>query len=195
MDAKDFKGFFNLVLVILFIAATLLGPLIERWRKKKEAERRRLEGRPEAELEPPPAPAHDEGRPRLPYENVLEEVFGPYIERRRRAAQEASQAPPEEVVEAPEVDPDEEIRRIREARRPAPEPVAAAAREPEAPVQRLAEGAPAEVAHRKRDRSLDEIVFRNPRLSPGAKLLLASEILGNPRARRGPRPQRFGLRG
>ena len=183
MDSKDFKGLFNLILVILFIAATLLGPLIERWRKKKEAERRRLEGKPEGELEPPPGPVYDEGRPRLPYENVLEEVFGPYIERRRRAAQEAGQAPPEVEV-APEVDPDEEIRRMRMARRPAPEPEVEVAPEPEAPAQRLAESAPAEVAHRKRERSLDEILFRNSRLSPGAKLVLASEILAKPRATR-----------
>ena len=183
MDSKDFKGLFNLILVILFIAATLLGPLIERWRKRKEAEKRRLEGKPEGELEPPPGPAYDEGRPRLPYENVLEEVFGPYIERRRRAAQEAGQAPPE-VVETPEVDPDEEIRRMRVARRPAPEPEAVAPEPEEEPVQHLAEGGPAEMAHRARPRTLDEILFRNPRLSPGAKLLLASEILGKPRSAR-----------
>jgi len=189
MDSKDFKGLFNLILVILFIAATVLGPLIERWRKKKEAEKRRLEGKPEGELEPPPAPARDQDRPALPYENVLEEVFGPYIERRRRAAQEAAQAPPDvEEEEAPEVETDDDIRRMREIRRPAPEPEVVVPEPPEDPFQRLAVGAPAEVViHRTRARSLDEIVFRNPRLSPGAKLLLASEILSNPRARRGSR--------
>jgi hypothetical protein len=36
----------------------------------------------------------------------------------------------------------------------------------------------------RRGRSLDEMLFRNPRLTPGAKLLLASEILGKPRGRR-----------
>src|SRR5688572_22378276 len=118
MDSKDFKGIANLILVILFIAAAVLGPLIDKWRQKKEAEKRRLEGKPEGELEPPPGPAYDEDRPRLPYENVLEEVFGPYIERRRRAAQEARQAPPapsETVNDEPEVESDDEIRRMREA--------------------------------------------------------------------------------
>lgn len=182
MDSKDLKALFNLVLIILFVAATVLGPLIDRWRKKKEAERRRLEGRPESEPEPPaPAPAYDtEDRPRLPYENVLEEVFGPYIERRRKAAQEAREA--QVLEEEPEADPDEEIRRMREVRPPAPE---AAAVEPEAPPQRLEEAPPAaSAAPRERARSLDEILFRNPRLSPGAKLLIAAEILGKPRSRR-----------
>lgn len=188
MDSKDVKGIANLILVILFIAAAVLGPLIEKWRKKKEAERRRLEGKPEGELEPPPGPVYDEGRPRLPYENVLEEVFGPYIERRRRAAHEASQAPPAPEVEddAPEVESDDEIRRMREARRPVEEPVAPAPPE-EAPQTLVARdearAAQASPSARPR-RSLDDLVFRNPRLSPGAKLLLASEILGKPRAAR-----------
>ena len=185
MDSKDFKGIANLILVILFIAAAVLGPLIDKWRKKKEAEKRRLEGKPEGELEPPPGPVYDEGRPRLPYENVLEEVFGPYIERRRRAAQEAGQAPPparDVEDDEPEVESDDEIRRMRETRRPVVETVEVP--EPEDPIQRLAEGAPAEMPHRNRARSLDEILFRNPRLSSGAKLLLASEILGKPRAAR-----------
>jgi hypothetical protein len=186
MDSKDIKGVFNLILVILFIAATVLGPLIERWRKKKEAEKRRLEGRAEGELEPPPGPVRDQDRPALPYENVLEEVFGPYIERRRRAAADARQAPPpapDVEEDEPEVQSDDEIRRMREARRPAEEAPAAAS-PPDDPIQKLPVGGPAEMAHRKRARSLDEVVFRNPRYSPGAKLLLASEILGKPRSTR-----------
>lgn len=177
MDTSDFKGLFNLVVLILFVAGAVLGPLVERWRRKKEAERRGTDVEPP----PAPAPARDQDRPQLPYENVLEEVFGPYIERRRQAAEEARRAAEDEPPGEEEVDEDEEIRKLRVAKRPA-EP--AVAPEPEAPVQRLAEAAGAEVAHRKRARSLDEILFRNSRLSPGAKLVLAGEILGKPRARR-----------
>lgn len=185
MDAKDVKGLFNLVLVILFIAATVLGPLIDKWRKKREAERRRLQGQPEGEPPPAPGPVYDtDDRPRMPYENVLEEVFGPYIERRRRAAQEAAETPT--AVAEPEEDPDEEIRRMRETKRPAEEV------EPDEPeeaprslvaMEQLRAGQVEATAARKR-RSLDEILFRNPRLTPGAKLLLASEILARPRSAR-----------
>jgi hypothetical protein len=188
MDSKDLKALFNLVLIILFVAATVLGPLIDRWRKKREAERRRLQGQPEEEPAPPPGPAYDtEDRPKLPYENVLEEVFGPYIERRRRAAQEAAEAPPEPA--APEVDPDDEIRRMREARRPAEKVVVAPPVPEEAPrsivsMERIRTGRVEAAETVRRVRSLDDILFRNPRLAPGAKLLLASEILGKPRGRR-----------
>lgn len=188
MDSKDLKGLLNLVLVILFIAASLLGPMLERWRRKKEAERRRAEGMPE---EPPAPPPPQEGTlTGHPYEEALQEVFGPYIERRRRAAEEARakrEATAEEVVVVP--DPDEEIRRMREARRPE-EPAYAQAAEPEpvrAPLVSMEEirasGATSPVPAR-RPRSLNEILFRNDRFSPEAKLLVAAEIMGRPRSAR-----------
>ena len=177
----DLKAFFNIVLLILFVAGSLLGPLVERWRRKKEAERRKLEGREEteAEAEPPPAPPppHDgPDRPRLPYEEVLEDVFGSYIERRRREAEakrlaeEAATA----VQEAPAVE--------EEAPPPPPPP------EPErralVSMEEIRATASAEPAPPRRGRSLDDLLFRNPRLTPGARLLVAAEILGTPRSRR-----------
>lgn len=171
----DLKAFFNIVLLILFVAGSLLGPLIERWRRKKEAERRRLEGGPEEEPPPPPAPAHDgPDRPRLPYEDVLEDVFGGYIEKRRREAEAARLAAEAEAAEAVE-----EVEEETPAPPPEPEP----AHKSLVSMEEVRATKAVEPA-RTRRRSLDEALFLNPRLSPGAKLLVASEILGKPRGLR-----------
>jgi hypothetical protein len=158
------------------VAGTLLGPLIERWRRKKEAERRKLEGGPVEEPPPPPPPPHDgPDRPRLPYEDVLEDVFGGYINRRRREAEEERRAEAEaESTTAVEEEPFEE-----ETPPPTPEP----AHKSLASMEETSAAKAVEPA-RARRRSLDEALFLNPRLSPGAKLLVASEILGRPRGLR-----------
>lgn len=166
----EFRGFLNLVLLILFVAATVLGPLIDRWRKRKEMERRAQRppaGTPAAE-EQTEADVGEAPRPQgnLPYEEVLHELFGPYMERRKRKAEEAQWEAEPEVVEVVE----EEVRE-----RPVAPPEAVAV---------VPMVLPPPPSARPRYRSLDEIVFRNPRLSPGAKLLLAAEILGKPRSRR-----------
>ena len=38
---EDFGGLLKLVIWIVIIAASVLGPLVERWRRKKEEERAR----------------------------------------------------------------------------------------------------------------------------------------------------------
>ena len=195
----EFKGLLNLVLLIVFVAASVLGPVVERWRRRKEMERRAQrpppaspEGEAEVEAEVGEAPPPSTG-PKLPYEEVLHELFGPYVERRRREAEEArrqAEADVEAEAEAIEV--------VEEPPPRAPEPV-----KPSGPRFVHADtSAPAEprfvhvettvpllprasAGNPGVHRSLDVIVFRNPRLSPGAKLLLASEILGKPRAFRG----------
>lgn len=192
----ELKGLLNLVLLIVFVAASVLGPVIDRWRKRKELERRAQQPPPatpegEAEIEaevgeaPPPAKG-----PSLPYEEVLHELFGPYMERRKREAEEARRRAEAEAAEA-----EEEVEVVQET--PRPEPVAAPSAgfvhadtsAPPAPTFVHAEtGAPRlptpAAGRRGVHRTLDEIVFLNPRLTPGAKLLLASEILGRPRGLR-----------
>lgn len=185
----EFKGLLNLVLLIVFVAATVLGPLVERWRKRKEMERRAQ--RPpaaapqaETEAEEPPSPKPEA---KLPYEEVLHELFGPYMERRKREAEEARRRAEAEAEEEAE-----EIEVVEETPPPAPaessgprfvhaETSAPAFVHAETSVPRL----PTAVAgNRGVQRTLDQIVFRNPRLTPGAKLVLASEIMGKPRALR-----------
>ena len=187
----EFKGFLNLILLIVFVAASVLGPVVERWRKRKEKERRAQqaspaapEAEPEADVEPSP-PAS--GGPRLPYEDVLHELFGPYIERRKREAEEAQRREEAEAQAEAEAEEVEEVEVVEEP--PARPPALANASTPQAPAfQHVEVTVPrlptATAGHRALHRTLDEIVFRNPRLSPGAKLVLASEILGKPRALR-----------
>ena len=173
----DLKALFNIVLLILFVAGSLLGPLVERWRRKKEAERRRLEGAPEEEPPPPPPPPHDgPDRPRLPYEEVLEEVFGPMIDRRRREAEAARQAAEAEpaIEEAP----------VEEEAPPPPPAPPEPAHTPLVSLEELRAAPAIEAPRPRRGRSLEELVFRNARFTPGAKLLVASEILGKPRGLR-----------
>jgi hypothetical protein len=196
----DFGDVLRLIVMVLVIAASVLGPLVERWRRKKEEERlrRKAEERGEAAPAPAPEPAAapaPEQEPTLPYEDLVQEVFGPYIERRKKAAEEARQAA-EERAAAGEIEGDEEharldreIRTLREARRPEPDAVAVpAAEEPVASIAQLRAGAgepvPTAAARARRGPSLDERLFRNARLSPGAKLVLASEILGRPKSQR-----------
>lgn len=167
----DSRGIINVIVTVIIIAATVIGPLIERWRRKKAQERGET---------PPPEP--EPAEPKLPYEDVVDEVFGPYMERRkreheeRRAAKEARQRKADEEPEG------SVIRILEEApagppARPVPEPPPAA--------RPAAREAPPAAGPRRR--SLDEVLFSNRRLSPGAKLVVAAEILGRPKAARRPR--------
>lgn len=194
---EDFGGVLRVVVLILVIAASVLGPVVERWRRKKEEERLRRKAEQRGEAPPPPAPepaAAPAEEPTLPYEDLVQEVFGPYIDRRKKAAEEARKAAQERAAsgtaedEEDEEKLDREVRTLRETRRP--EPVAVAASAPEGPAPAIiplqptvAEAVPA-AAPRARVPSLDERLFRNALLSPGAKLVLASEILGRPKSRR-----------
>lgn len=162
----DLKGVFNLVIVVVVVAATLLGPIIERWRRR-QAE---LRGAPPP---PPPEPeAEPESKgPTLPYESVVEEIFGPYMARRRAAHAAREQ---EEAPEAPEA----AVEVVEEA--PAPPVPAAAAKGVEGAAIRPvpAAAAPARV-------SLEERLFGARRLGDAARLILAAEILQPPRSLRG----------
>lgn len=173
----DLRGLINLIIAVLVLGGMLLGPLLERRRRRAEEQRRRAAAEAEEEAEPAPA-----GEPKLPFEDLIDEVFGPYLERRRRQVVVVEEAPAAE-----EEAPPEEVRVVEEEK-PA-EPLAPAAPAPPrweptaaGPLGTLAAAAPVETGRR---RSIEERLFRNPRLSPGAKLLLAAEILKPPRLLRG----------
>ena len=188
---EDFGGLLKLVIWIVIIAASVLGPVVERWRRKKEEERVRRQAEERGNAAAPP-PVEVEPEPQasspLPYEDLVNEVFGPYIERKRRehaeAQQRALQEP--EVEESDEEEAvDRQVRSIREAK--AQEHVAyddlpEAATPASAPQD--ASTVPVVTSSARRVRTLDERLFSNPRFTAGAKLVLASEILGKPRGRR-----------
>lgn len=189
---EDFGGLLKLVIWIVIIAASVLGPMVERWRRKKEEERvrRQAEERGNAAA-PPPVEVEPETPTRsgLPYEDLVQEVFGPYIERKRREHAEAQQRALQEP-EVEEVDEEEEIDRHVRSIRPANAVEHVAYDDlPEAPPS--APSAPQDdstipvvTSSARRVRTLDERLFSNPRFTAGAKLLLASEILGKPKSRR-----------
>lgn len=150
------KGLLNLIILILVIGGAILKPWIERRKKRLEEERT---GRP-APAQAPTGDEPDDG-PKLPYEDLVDEVFGPYMERRREKAR-----PPA----------------------PPPEPVAAAVEPPKEPAapqhsfERQTEAtrarfAPSSVETAAVDRPVEERIFGNLRLSPTAKLILAADIL------------------
>jgi hypothetical protein len=154
----DNKGLINLVIVAVVIVGSILMPLIERWRRRRLLE----------EGKPPEGPEPKE--PKLPYEDLVDEIFGPYMERRRKKHEEeaAAAAPPPPPRRVPEPEP--VIRIIEET--PAPSRL----EESKAP--------PAAVMRVRSSPSLDERLFRNPRLSPAARLVLAAEIMRPPKALR-----------
>jgi len=169
---KD-SGWIQLIVMAVVLVASLLGPLVERARRRRMA----------ARGEKPQGPEPEE--PKLPYEDMVDEVFGPYMERRRQAyeARRAAAAEAEaegEVAEEVEEEVEESPRRETRIRRivVVPEERAAAPAVEEVP----AEPIPAVIEAPAYRPSLDDRLFRNSRLSAGAKLVLAAEILGRPRS-------------
>ncbi len=153
----------KVAIMALVIVGTVLGPLVERWlRKKAEAK----------QGEAPAAPQEPEAsEPTLPYENVAQQFFAPYIERRRREyqermAREAAPAEPAPVVEE-EPTPPPAVPKREPVRPPPPAP-----------------SPPLPVAVRP---SLEERLFRGRRWGAAARLVVASEILRRPRFPRRPR--------
>lgn len=183
MRADEGRGLINLVVMAIILAVTMLGPLLERWR------RRRAQEKGEA---PPPGPEPEE--PKLPYEDMVDQVFGPYMERRRKAFEARKSASRTAVETEEEAEEEEEVAEyIPPARRftergeprppapPAPEPAIRIIEEepaPLPPIEKLADPAA------PRRRSLDDVLFANPRWGAAAKLVVASEILSRPKALR-----------
>jgi len=169
VDRED-KGLVNLIILGLFLAVGLVRWIIHR----AKVARGEKPGGP-----PPP-------EPKLPYEDMVDETFGPYIERRRRKHEEARAR--REEARREEESPIRVVEVVEEPRRPVPRPPPA---EPPAVEEKPAVPASpaASEAHAPPPRlSLEERLFANPRWGTAAKLVLASEILGPPRCRRRPRP-------
>ncbi len=156
--ADDLKGILNLIILVVVAAGSLLGPLLERWRKKREAQKGIEAAPPAAE----PEPAVEEAK--LPYEHLVDEVFGPYMQRRRQAFAERQAAAAR--VEEPE---------------PEPEPPAPAALVPEEPVHVLKIEAPPAPPP---PRTLEQRLFGGRALTPAARWVLSAEILQPPKALR-----------
>jgi hypothetical protein len=166
------------IVFLLIIAGSIIKPLIER-RKKAYEERQRLQrgAPPPPRPEPEKAEEEEDAGPRLPYEDLVEEVFGPHMERRRQAAK-ARRPLPAAAPPAPALVVTEAL----------PEPAPPAGSPP--PVEtRAGENVPLPKppgSEKPLDRApIEERIFRRRELSPLAKLVLAAEILQPPRFLRG----------
>jgi hypothetical protein len=167
VDRALFKLIFFLVLII---AWAIHKAWIEPRKKRYEEERRRNRTSP-----PPEAEEEEPGDGlKLPYEDLVDEVFGPYMKRRREAARPK---PPPPAAAPPAPAPQAA---------PPPEPAPAPAQAPP-PVETHAGPAfpPGAVGGPAGGRSIDERLFRNPSFSAAAKLVIAAEILRPPRFLRG----------
>ncbi len=173
-------GLIKLIIWAVIIAFALVSSLVQKLRSKKP-EPTRGEAPPQ---DPQP------GSAQLPYEELVDELFGPYMKRRREehaAAKRARESAPAEVEvveeeeDAPEAPPPYVPRQAPAPAAPRPDFRVIE----EAPSAPIPQAAPAATATRPRSgRSLDEILFANRALSPGAKLILSAEILRRPGARR-----------
>lgn len=166
LDKGDFKLLVYGAVLILFLGVNLIRWIANRARGGKPGE----PPPPEPEAQEPPS-----GGPQLPYEDLVDQVFGPYIRQRRREHEQAKKA--QERAEAVEV-----IEVIEEA--PPPPPAAPPEEAKPAPPIAVAVAAPPVPAPVRL--SLDERIFRNPRWGAAAKLVVAGEILRRPRFPRRP---------
>lgn len=165
---------FKLVFWVLIIAGMILKPYLKRRKERLEAAKKTAPARRAPE---PAEEADDEGGPKLPYEDLVEEVFGSYISRRKEAAEPpapARRAPSR--APAPEPAAEEEPALAAVATEAAPSPAAAA---PAGGTRSGRDSAPARSA--ARPSSLEERLFGRRRLSSSAKLIIAAEILRPPR--------------
>ncbi len=158
------------IIWLVLIAGGIIVSAIQQSRQRRAQE----QGKP-----PPKKPKEE---PKLPFEAVVDEVFGPYMDRRRKAhaAKRAKPIPLVEIVdEPPPPKRKPEIRIIEEV--PPPEaPAHGGAEEEPGPIEMGALSAASTVSVRPR-LSLEKRLFANPRFSPAAKMVVAREILERPR--------------
>jgi hypothetical protein len=170
---------FKVAIWVIVIASMALKPFLKRRKERLEAQR--LEAQKKgAAARPAPEPeeeSSEEGGMTLPYEDLVEEVFGSYMARRREEARPRPAAPrPAARVVAPEPAAPKEVREEKVAAPAVPEaPASAPAEAPQ-----TGRGSPFAEGHPRRP-SLDERLFGRRRLSSSAKLILAAEILRPPR--------------
>lgn len=178
LDRGDFKLIVYGAILLLFLGVNLVRWIANRARG----------GKPDEEPPEEPEVAETPSRgPKLPYEDLVDEVFGPYIRQRRRAYEEAKARERAEAVEVIEVI--EETPPPRPTPKPPPPPPPA---EPEAakPLPPLPAGAGDHGVPAPARPSLEDRLFRNPSWSGAAKLVVAAEILGRPKALRPPGSRR-----
>lgn len=165
------RGLVNLILLALVLLAGLVRWLLHRVR---EARGEKVEG-------PPPS------EPMLPYEDVVEEVFGPYIRRRQQqkeaAGGEEAPAPVEIVEEAREAPP------APRPPTPHPPPGAPPAEHPAAPSLSVGAAVPSPAAPFRP--TLEERLLTRPGWGMAARLVVAAEVLGSPRVFRPHGPRRL----
>lgn len=165
------RGLINLILLALVLLAGLVRWLLHRAR---EARGEKVEG--------PPPP-----EPMLPYEDVVEDVFGPYIRRRRQQAEAAGGEEPPTPVEV--------VEEVREApptpRPPTPRPPAGAApvELPAVPSLPALSAAPPPAEPLRP--TLEERLLDRPGWGTAARLVVAAEVLGSPRVFRPHGPRRL----
>ena len=170
---------FKLIFWVLVVAGMVLKPVLQRRLKRKaETERRRS-----AAPAPEGAEGHeDEGDPKLPYEELVDEVFGSYISRRRQEAQPQARPKPSAGRRVPAQVPSRTPTAAAEPPRSgvvtpvaAPQPLVTPGEE-----TRLGrESVPIESAVRRC--SVEQHLFGRRPLSSAARLIIAAEILRPPR--------------
>lgn len=183
----DIGALVPIVVIVLGVIYNLIRKMTGGDAEEQERARQRERQLEEQKRRQAAAGAPAKREPMLPYEDLVDQMFGPYIESRKREYQGRHEEKEDEDDEEPMIrildekpapvaaKPTAELRVIQEM----PPPVAI----PGA----IGDSKAATVRGRGRRRSLDRIVFRNPRLSEGARLVLAAEILNRPRPGRFPR--------
>lgn len=194
----------QVAIFLIVVLGSIFGPMIERYARKKreEAAARRAQetGRPS---EPVEEEAPDFEPAKLPYEELAEEVFGGYIEQRKReheerkALQEAEARADDDIIirevieEAPEPAPAYRPR-VRERR---PEPavrVVEVIPKPSKPI--AAPTLPPVAGVAETHAPLDVRIFKGRLLHPALQAIVYAEVFGPSRAARMLRGERpFGV--
>jgi hypothetical protein len=181
----ELRPVLNLLLFVFLIGAPLWSWIIERLRRARAERERQGQGRAEDKAEAPPSAETMPAGPEVSRENPLAEALRSLLAE-RRAAVEGEEFPFDpEGGDVPE-EAEEGERPVRALLEVAASPAAKAPASGPPPALEVVVRAPSGAER------LDRSLFGNPGLSPGAKLVLAFEILGAPKVLR---PAQGPLRG
>jgi hypothetical protein len=169
------KGSLKTIVFIIILVVSLGQMLLKKLRARKQ---------PEEGMGPSTEAPADE--PKLPYEDLAEQVLGPYMERRRKeyeARRRLTHPTESPAEESPPPEPTAPPRRPPAPRPHSLEKREAGKQEPKPAVLSSSEVSPATPA--ASENSLEARLFGNRVLGSSAKLILASEIMRRPRFLRG----------
>ncbi|HLY76141.1 MAG TPA: hypothetical protein VKU80_18725 [Planctomycetota bacterium] len=174
---------YKLAIWVIVIASMVLKPFLKRRKERAEALKRTAAppSAPEAGASANAAEPEDGDGPKLPYEDLVDEVFGPYISRRQENARPKPPAEPG-VPPVPSRSPAPTFTASGKPPEPARAAFVAVSPSLQAVSGRsrtVAASAPAESASRLS--LVDQRLFGSRRLAPAAKLVIAAEILRPPR--------------